>query len=420
MGRIQGYLDDVLKKELNPQNLLFLFVRRKMKGLGGILSREQERKLQAQLANPEKGFTLSVQLTDEDGRELTAEEEQRIEAELTKAFGDPREIEEFGLHISEMIVKMMREVVPVVADTVWSAMRKRSKVQTRLLQKDRAQFSSNGMKPWKQTLSLLELLVSVSSELGSEFALEGERDESEKSNTPLEDVLKRLHARGCQVASEVHWLLKGGYADGAYARWRTLHEISVVADYLTQGKNGLAQMYLDHLDVERYKIALQYQEHCSSFRWERLSEDELDALKSGYDARIREYGQQFANDYGWAAQALHNRSPKFSDIERQVDLGHMRPIVKFASQNIHAGPTGTFQRVGVMMGEQETVLLAGSSNIGIADPAHNTALSLILLNCTLLLAKPNMDRAVAIHVMLKMQDELENLLVVAQQQFIAR
>jgi len=66
-------------------------------------------------------------------------------------------------------------------------------------------------------------------------------------------VLTRLHVRACQVSDEVITLLENGFADGAMARWRTLHELGVVATLIADGDERLAERYIHHdaVDVKR-------------------------------------------------------------------------------------------------------------------------------------------------------------------------
>jgi hypothetical protein len=56
----------------------------------------------------------------------------------------------------------------------------------------------------------------------------------------------RLHSRACLVASEVRALLASGHPFGAQARWRTLHELGVVAFILRMSDKEVAERYLLH------------------------------------------------------------------------------------------------------------------------------------------------------------------------------
>lgn len=417
MGRIQEELDGFLERELTLEKVLFIFLRKKLKTLGAVLNEEQERKLKAQLAGIEGASSLSIEADHIDGRPLTQGEEGEIERQLMLAIDDPRAVQEFSVLLEDSIHAALRKTVPDIAADVWRLMKSRSARQSTLLQRDRKKFMTVGMKPWREALSFLGLLISVSAEMGTEFSAELDQMDRRVAS-PLASALERLNARGCQVANEVCWLLEGGFADGAYARWRTLHEISCVASLLCEGGDDLARQYLAHMDIENYRIAEQYQQQCAHFGWEPLSESEFGQLRVRHDARLKEYGKEFAGSYGWAAKALACKAPKFSDIERRVQLGHMRPYFRLASHNVHAGAFGALRRVGLLDEEQESVLLAGSSNIGIAEPAYHTALSLINLSNCLLIALPNMDRAVAMHVLLNMQAEFEIMLTHAEQAFM--
>jgi hypothetical protein len=81
---------------------------------------------------------------------------------------------------------------------------------------------------WKKPLDLLDLLLIYSLQMGSKFNNEM-RATAEKENDYVFLVLTRLHAKGCLVGQEIATLMKHGYASGAHARWRSLHEIAITA-----------------------------------------------------------------------------------------------------------------------------------------------------------------------------------------------
>ncbi|NJM53745.1 MAG: hypothetical protein HC846_10380 [Blastocatellia bacterium] len=76
------------------------------------------------------------------------------------------------------------------------------------------------------------------------------------------EVLLSLYARACLVSSEILVLLKAGFPDGSHARWRTLHEIAVVAMFIEKHGKEVAERYLLHEYVEDYKGAMQHQKYC--------------------------------------------------------------------------------------------------------------------------------------------------------------
>lgn len=122
--------------------------------------------------------------------------------------------------------------------------------------------------------------------------------ESHGSDSPcLVDVLPRLHARSCQIANEVITLLETGFADGAIARWRTLHEISVVANLLKEFGEDLACRYLDHQIYESYRAAKDYMNCYERLGYEPLEDMEYQEIKISYEEMKERYGNEFCSQY---------------------------------------------------------------------------------------------------------------------------
>src|SRR5665647_2086754 len=122
-----------------------------------------------------------------------------------------------------------------------------------LQEEDRNIFRMNLEKRWGKALGMLRMLLTISRELGSEIAKLRPPDES-----LLNNVLLRLHIRACQVTAEIITLLENGYADGAMARWRTLHEIGIVMILINEHGEQLAERYIAHSAVEAKSSKDQY------------------------------------------------------------------------------------------------------------------------------------------------------------------
>lgn len=71
---------------------------------------------------------------------------------------------------------------------------------------------------WHKPLALLEMLLATALEAGDDFNREFRPRVVERDDYVFE-VLTRLHARTCQLTSEILVLLKSGHADGAHARF---------------------------------------------------------------------------------------------------------------------------------------------------------------------------------------------------------
>src|SRR5258705_5890707 len=95
-------------------------------------------------------------------------------------------------------------------------------------------FEERLFERWKEAFDLYELSLYLAGQCGDlyqktfrEFA--GDR-ESKKFV-----ALGRLHGVAILIAGEVLHLLKGGYASGAHARLRSLHEAAVVTNFIARG-----------------------------------------------------------------------------------------------------------------------------------------------------------------------------------------
>jgi hypothetical protein len=61
------------------------------------------------------------------------------------------------------------------------------------------------------------------------------------------------------------------------------------------------------------------------------------------------------------------------------------------------------------------MLLAGASDAGLADPGHQTAISLMMVSVAFLTAQPNLDGLVTRRCMLKVCDDIERELIRAHE-----
>jgi hypothetical protein len=264
---------------------------------------------------------------------------------------------------------------------------------------------------WRDAFDRLEMLTIVARESG-EQAVKDFREPTDDDEVvgsveeaELFDALVRLHVRACRTASEVLCLLRGGFADGANARWRSLHELAVVAMFLVERRSDVPQRYLRHSAVDRLKGARQYQSYCGSLGQDPFTTSEIAGLERECSEALAEFGESFKNEYGWAANALGILKPTFADIEKSIDMDKWRPYFKMACHAVHAGSQGLIFSLGLPKGS-EVKLLAGASNAGLADPGHCTAISLTLVSAALFTARPQLDSLVSSKVMLQLCDDI--------------
>ncbi len=319
---------------------------------------------------------ISLEITDDDVDSIGA-----IAADVTDDFIDPA--------AESMLTRIKQEAT--------SMLKEQSQHQQ--------QFEKRLTKRWRRPLDLLDLFISVSTEAGMDFNDEF-GDDASRSEDAVFEALIRLHARACQVSSEVLSLLRSGYADGAHARWRTLHEIAVVSCLINEHGQDLAEKYLLHDVIQRHKSARLHQEYAERINEDPLTREEFERLESEHQELVRRFGKSFKEEYGWAASVAGNERPTFVNIEKLADVDHMRPYYRMASINVHAGSHGAYFRLGQGLSTENRSLLAGPSILGLADPGHATAISLCQTTVSLLATRSTVSYLVVSRILMKMQDEI--------------
>ena len=298
---------------------------------------------------------------------------------------------------AEAVSKMVPELVDSMAESMLATIRRNAPIRLQENRQFRCGFEERLYQHWQEPLDLLDLFISTAIEAGSNFNSRV-RNSGEVLNDAVFESLNRLHARACQTSSATLVLLKSGYADDAHARWRSLHEMAVISQFISEEGNSVAEKYLLHDTVERYKLAVRFQEFAERINEEPPSQHQLDELKERHDTLVDRFGKSFKEDYGWAAKAVDKERPNISDIEQHVGMEHWRPYYRMASDNVHANAHGAYWKLGLKP-DNESVLLAGPSFLGLADPGHSTAISLNNITTLLLAVRPNCDDTVATKIL---------------------
>jgi hypothetical protein len=307
--------------------------------------------------------------------------------------------------ILEHLPAMINESSDVECEKYLANIKKRTTSILRENQKHQRSFNKQLNKKWGELLDLLEVFIVLSEDIGADFT-------DDIINLPKEDtsprftVLSRSHARSCQVSKEIITLLRNGFADGAHARWRTLHEIAVETNIINKNQDELAQRYIDYDLVQRLQAARAFHKYDQEFGVENVTQEELQDLETACKELDELYGKDFRNENGWANDLTGKPKPKFSDLEALADFAHMRPQYKLACLNVHGGPRALFFRFGLRYDGDENFLLTGSSTSGLANPAQNTAYSLLQISAALLTYDVNLDYLVALKVLFKLEQEI--------------
>jgi len=410
MDKIQKTFESTIAEYL-PRKVCLRIIKDKCDAFGIRLNQGQLDYIESKLASI-SGNNLTIPFDDEQLKDSTIPKEITSKGKLTIPLDDVENVDNVSEEILEQFLSKLPDLISEITDVLLRALKKDAHKKLKQDKQRRSKFENNLNKTWKEPIDLLELFLALASELGEEFNHEYRPTAAEHQDHGF-DVLTRLHARSCQIGFEVLTLLRSGFADGAHARWRTLHEIAVIALFIAEYGDEVANQYLCYDVVDCYKAAKLYQQYCASLGYEPFTQEELDKMKDTYEQMKTRFGFTFTKSYGWAAKIVGKDSPTFRDIERSIKMDHMRPYYRLASHNVHADPRGVFFKLGLSSTEED-ILLAGPSNTGFADPASGTALSITQVTTALLNHKPNLDRIVASNILMKLKDEIGDAFVETQ------
>lgn len=269
------------------------------------------------------------------------------------------------------------------------------------------EFVAENISRWAKAFDLLETLVVICTESGEEFN-RSYRLQSASDDDLVFDLVVRHHARACHIANEILCLLKNGFADAAHARWRALHEVSATAMFIAKHGKECAERFYHHEVVDSYNGMIEHKKYEHRLQEKGPTIEEIAECKVLFDLLLKKYGKKYADNYGWASYIFPNHNKVgFGAIEKDVELDHMRPYYKWASQNIHTGSKAMRNRLGLCEVDED-ILLVGQSDSGMTDPAHATAISLMQITTTLLFLKPTIDHIVISRVIQDYSVEVGN------------
>jgi hypothetical protein len=235
-------------------------------------------------------------------------------------------------------------------------------------------------KTWRRSLVSYDLFVLQARQVGARFNRERRPAATEAQDYEF-DALVQLHARACRLAFEIGALMRSGHAEGAHARWRTLHEVAVTVLFIRKHGSPVAERYLNHALVRAHAAALEYARHHDTVGAKPLTPDELDEIQEDRDGLVARFGAGFGRPYGWAAAVLP--APTFAAIEKSIDMDRWRPWFRLASEGQHAGPRALAFTLGLPPGGP-TVLLSGPSDAGLEVPGQGACIALNQITAALL------------------------------------
>lgn len=232
---------------------------------------------------------------------------------------------------------------------------------------------------WGHALDFLDFFILVNQRARRLF--EAVSDVEDVGEDYQFDALMRVHVRALRVSREIAALLRSGFANGAFARWRTLYEIAAVSNILAEADEGMSERYLKFKTArDLFEVENHFDGRMEQMGLEGISDETVEELKETTEQLIEEFGPDFDNRNGWAADFVeHDRHVSVVDLLEASGLDLYLPYYAVASDAIHGGPKGTLFQMGLHeadQGDDQIVLSAGRSDIGFTDPAQLTVIML--------------------------------------------
>lgn len=165
-------------------------------------------------------------------------------------------------------------------------------------------------------------------------------------------ALQYMQGRCCQEFLEILHLMKLGFADCAYARWRSMYELCCNAAFIVKHGEMIAKQYVEQSQTDEHK-----------YKWTKGAKKD-----DGTELKIT----------------------TFQGIQDNCDVDEAwKKQYKLACFVNHGSPQGTFKRLSLM--DEQSLIVVGQSDYGITTPAEHSAISLQWITTMFLNIFPCLD-----------------------------
>lgn len=394
MEKIMGVLEAAIKEI--PQNFIRRTLEKKLKEKGVVDDRATKEMVEHILSGHDTCLEWGDGTEEEVKFEFTPQDEHEI-------------LEEMNNFLNGGLDGAVREAVD---DCVMSSLQEYRKISEEALDVIRNRekdFEERTFERWKPALDHLEMMWHISQELGEAHSREFDADQAAETHAIM-SALAAIFPKALIVTREIICLLKGGYPDGALARWRSLHELTVSAMYISKEGQEAALNYLLSFHFSARIAARQVNEVADRAQIARFSEQELRAFDKRCTEAAKQLNRNFKKDKDGEWPSINLKHRNYADMEKYVEMDHWRPRYKWASKHTHADFSPNENLLGTSEAKS-SVVLVGASNSGLADPLMMTAISLAQITSAYLLVTPNLDRVVHSQVILKLSDEMNEIAI---------
>lgn len=208
---------------------------------------------------------------------------------------------------------------------------------------------------WGECFTVSETMYVMALEAAerySAFVNDNISDDIKKEKQYTFLALQYMQGRCCQEFLEILYLMKFGFADCAYARWRSMYELCCNASFIMKYGEMIAKQYVEQSQTENQR-----------FDWAKGAKKD-----DGTELKIHGFNTIQENcgvDSAWKEQ-----------YQKGCFL-------------IHGSPQGTFKRLSLM--DEQSLVVVGHSDYGITTPAEHSAISLAWITNMFLSIFPCLD-----------------------------
>lgn len=236
------------------------------------------------------------------------------------------------------IQELFKSFLNNVSKEVFENMKNNMYEEVMRFRADEQEFIARQEQKWYRAFvasETLYIMVLQTAEAYSEYVRD--LDDNIKNSKIWEfTALLHIHGRAMQQYLEIITLMKNGFADGAYARWRSMYELAIISSFINKYGENVAKAFVEASDTD------------DRYEWARSSN----------------------------AFSEKKKHITFNDIQNNCDIDSSiwREQYDLANKEVHASSQGTFYRLGKMVDDE--VISAGRSDYGITTPAEHSAISL--------------------------------------------
>lgn len=262
--------------------------------------------------------------------------------------------EEMDMAMKEEVAKLGKRITKSLGKILYNEHKKVNK------------FVVNHYYKWGECLNLFELFYILTLKFTARYCQRVNciNDGTKKQYAYEYLAIQELHGRACQIYAEIFCLIENGFADGAYARWRTIYEIMVIVDFIKSNGEVAAKAFYDSSFFDT--------QHCN---WAK----ELDCFKDFKNVSFRAIEKTCNFDKGWMKE------------------------YQSACKAVHASPEGTFGRISNRENDIHFIPV-GRCDYGINIPATHACIALSIINAEFLTIFPNFNTLVELRMLLYLKN----------------